>query len=381
MNMIGLSNLIALVLWIHGSAVSKLPQISDGVLVAHYQGLAACARNNDDENHGESLKSVTTTRADDARVFVLIRNNFAETISVQIANDLRLPVVSEQELSSLMEETSRLPPLALVVEPYEYGSDVQDYAIALQSLKIDGRKRGKKAVVSSTCKPLFVDFSPYTTSRLSTRGTAGGDLLVKAVSPRNARIWDLTAGLGQDSVVLALAGAQHVTMVERDPIVATLLGDALRRLDVLAEFGDEATRKEASSLRKKLSLHVGDGVEIVKTMNGLPPDIVYLDPMFPARKKSAAVKKNMQLLHTLLDSQMDQDESMRLGREQSLIQAALVVAEGKVIIKRPIHAPPLGCSADESRNDNDRASTYLCKPSYEIRGSINRWDIYVVKSA
>ena len=34
-----------------------------------------------------------------------------------------------------------------------------------------------------------------------------------------------------------------------------------------------------------------------------PPDVVYLDPMFPPRTRPSAVKKNIQILHSLLDTQ------------------------------------------------------------------------------
>ena len=41
------------------------------------------------------------------------------------------------------------------------------------------------------------------------------------------------------------------------------------------------------------------------------PDVVYLDPMFPERTKSAAVKKKFQLLHHLESPCEDQEALLR----------------------------------------------------------------------
>ena len=148
------------------------------------------------------------------------------------------------------------------------------------------------------------------------------------------RIWDMTAGLGKDSILLALAGA-HVTLMERDPIVSTLLSDAMRRLLLVAAVEEEdkdwekddslskSTSKRialAKTLSKRMTFRPGDGISLAnhflqqrqeqqqqpqsqqgqdrkeQTEELLPPPLTaphvcYLDPMFPPRTKSSAVKK------------------------------------------------------------------------------------------
>jgi 16S rRNA G966 N2-methylase RsmD len=187
--------------------------------------------------------------------------------------------------------------------------------------------------------PYIVDFCPSPHSRIakriqSTSSGSSSDLLIKAVAPhkikRNegqggARIWDLTAGFGQDSLLMLEHGASEVCMVERDPIVAALLQDALRRRERIMTDATTATAAmrtggHSSSSTKKLSLWVGNGIDMIQSAMAaaaphhndedyhdhhprLPVDVCYLDPMFPPRTKSAAVKKNMQILHSLLESQ------------------------------------------------------------------------------
>jgi 16S rRNA (guanine1516-N2)-methyltransferase len=152
-------------------------------------------------------------------------------------------------------------------------------------------------------------------------------------------------------------------MVERDPIVFALLEDAIRRINLLSSHNELA-----QDLSERLSLRAGDGIDYLKSQmkeTREQPDVCYLDPMFPPRTKSSAVKKGMQILHGLLDTQQDDTGTMndRLQEERQLLDAALEAAKSRVVVKRPIKAPPLG---------------EVERPSYAIKGSVNRWDIYVI---
>jgi 16S rRNA (guanine1516-N2)-methyltransferase len=131
------------------------------------------------------------------------------------------------------------------------------------------------------------------------------------------KIIDATAGLGRDSFIFASAGAE-VLMIEQHPLIAALLTDALKRL--------QATQHLA------LSLIEGKAENILQAQT-YDADIIYLDPMFPPRQKSALVKKDMQILQALMRDQRHDD--------LALLDLALDLATKRVIVKRPRYAPPL----------------------------------------
>ena len=172
----------------------------------------------------------------------------------------------------------------------------------------------------------------------------GRELLVKAVRVRGVeeiRVFDATAGLGEDSMLLAAAGFS-VMMCEGDPVIAALLADGLRRA---------VNDPVLSGVVGHMSLVEGDSIEILPSLTEAP-DVVYLDPMFPARTKSAAVKKKFQLLHRLESPCAD---------EASLMDAALAARPRKIVVKRPIKAPVLAG----------------VRPSHSISGKAVRYDVIV----
>jgi 16S rRNA (guanine1516-N2)-methyltransferase len=282
---------------------------------------------------------------------------------------------------------------ALRLVPYEYGDLLSTFALAIEPIGSDApeasngkrkqrRKPKKSKVKSSSSSSFFVDLCPPPNSKAGRRasGDSGkADLLVKAVAPRKgavdpstgareaAVVWDLTAGLGQDSLVLARNGAKTVRMVERHPIVAALLGDAMRRLELLAK-ASPVSHASAGALLETLGLSVGEGRDALEDGSGC--DVVYLDPMFPPRQKQSAVKKGMSILHGLLETHVvgndGGDETLRQREEQEFLEAALEAARLRVVVKRPIKAPLLGDGST--------------KPSHALNGSVNRWDVYVSKA-
>lgn len=169
--------------------------------------------------------------------------------------------------------------------------------------------------------------------------------LVRAAKIKDTeREWtaiDATAGLGEDSLLLAAAGF-HVTMFEYNPFIAVLLEDSLARA---------ASDPLLSPVVARMELRCGDSIAALPKF--LPsPDVILLDPMFPERKKSALIKKKFQLLHRL---------EMPCANESQLLDAAIAAQPHKILVKRPQKGPLL-----DGR-----------KPSYSIEGSAVRYDIYV----
>ena len=170
----------------------------------------------------------------------------------------------------------------------------------------------------------------------------GRELLVRAARVRGVAsptVVDATAGLGEDSLLLAAAGFS-VTMFEKDPVIASLLRDALERA---------SNEPQLTKVVSRMRLVERDSVVGLREL-GFAPDVVFLDPMFPERTKSAAVKKKFQLLH-LLERPCD--------NERELLEAALAAHPRKVVVKRPPKGPALAGA----------------RPSHSLAGKAVRYDV------
>lgn len=198
---------------------------------------------------------------------------------------------------------------------------------------------------------IHVDFLAGTLAHRRQYGGGKGQAIAKAIGLKQYKlplnVLDATAGLAKDAFVLACLGCS-LTLLEQNPVVAELVKNALIRAE-----NDEAfkTIKEQG-----FELINADAVEFIKTITN-PPDVIYIDPMYPERKKSAAVKKNMQILQKLVSHNTD-----KTIKETILLNQALIIAKKRVVVKRPKGAP------------------YLTdmQPSMSIESKITRYDVYVL---
>jgi 16S rRNA (guanine1516-N2)-methyltransferase len=83
-----------------------------------------------------------------------------------------------------------------------------------------------------------------------------------------------------------------------------------------------------------------------------PPDVVYLDPMFPERRTSALPSKEIQYLRRLLAGTE--------GAGPELVAAARECGARRVVVKRPAKGAPLAGP-----------------PAFAIEGKLVRYDVYV----
>jgi 16S rRNA (guanine1516-N2)-methyltransferase len=197
--------------------------------------------------------------------------------------------------------------------------------------------------------PVSVDFSSAGASYRRNKG--GGELIVKAVAGNKKqlpKVLDTTAGLGGDSFVLASRG-YPVMLMERSPIVALLLSDGLSR-------GQDSEDEDLRAIIGRMCFRQGDSLDYLRQLNDYDcPDVIYIDPMFPASKKSALVKKEMQAFQQLVGA--DQDS-------HALLTSALEKARHRVVVKRPLKAECLGGM----------------EPAFALKGKAVRFDIYSLKS-
>ena len=155
--------------------------------------------------------------------------------------------------------------------------------------------------MSRTWRQCALIFFPVKPAYRRKYGHAGGEAISKAVGIKKGHrpnVVDATAGLGSDAFVLATMGCR-VHMIERSDVIAKLLEDGLRRA--------EQDKKIGTLIKEKLSLTCGDSRQELLQVP-FEPEVIYLDPMFPQKEKSALVKKEMRMLQEVVGQDTDADE-------------------------------------------------------------------------
>lgn len=222
----------------------------------------------------------------------------------------------------LTEQGADIGALSILAERWQLENDSQSsMALVLTPERLELRKRDEPKLGG-----IFVDFVAGTQAHRRKFGGGRGEAVARAVGVKGdylPTVVDATAGLGRDAFVLASVGC-HVTMFERHPVVAALLDDGLRRAYQDREIGHW--------IQARLTLIHASSIEALGQVDSRP-DVVYLDPMFPHKQKSALVKKEMRVFQSLVGADTDAD---------SLLAPAIALAKKRVVVKRPDYAPPLG---------------------------------------
>lgn len=203
------------------------------------------------------------------------------------------------------------------------------------------RKHGDR-----TTNPIYADFLSGRLGYRLVHGRNKHQPLARAVGlKRNPTpsVIDATAGLGRDAAMLMALGCQ-VVMLERSPIIAALLDDGLKRARQAAVMG--------TLIKQRVRFIHAESITYLESLpNKDRPDVVYLDPMYPHRTKSAMVKKEMRIFRDIVGEDTD---------AHSLLRVALQCATRRVVVKRPrnadsLHGPP---------------------PTISIYGKTTRYDVY-----
>ena len=154
-------------------------------------------------------------------------------------------------------------------------------------------------------------------------------LAIKGSAKRS--IWDTTCGTGKDSLLIYHFGA-NLKSFERNPAVYLLLKDALRRYPVNFDliFGDARLQKAIEAR----------------------PEVIYYDPMYPTKKKSALARKEMRIFKEVVGSDSDSAE---------FLEWAMTIATERVVVKRPLEALPIKAN-----------------PTASYTGKSTRYDMYKI---
>ncbi|MCW8899528.1 MAG: class I SAM-dependent methyltransferase [Gammaproteobacteria bacterium] len=204
---------------------------------------------------------------------------------------------------------------------------------------------------------IHIDFISGELAHRQQYGGGKGQSIAKAIGLKQGSeppsVLDATAGLAKDAYVLACLGCP-LTLLERSPIIVELIRDAIHRAKEDDHF--QSILDTGFNLIEQSSIDYLTALLKQQETNPdvIYPDVIYLDPMYPERKKSASVKKNMQLLQTLLG----QDEDT-----QTLLDIALKVAKKRVVVKRP--------------KGTENLSELV--PTYKVESKKTRYDIYIIQ--
>ena len=204
---------------------------------------------------------------------------------------------------------------------------------------------------------IHIDFISGNLAHRQQFGGGRGQSIAKAMGLKQGvpppTVIDATAGLAKDAYVLACLGCP-ITLLERSPVIVELIKDAIHRAEKDEHF--------QTILKTGFNVIAESSIEYLTTLLEQKdavrrdvnyPDVIYLDPMYPHRKKSASVKKNMQILQKLLGQDDD---------TQELLDIALKIAKKRVVVKRPKGA--------ENLTD--------FKPTYLVESKKTRYDVYII---
>lgn len=187
---------------------------------------------------------------------------------------------------------------------------------------------------SSELGVMNFDFKEYKDYHNKCNYSISKEPLAKALGIKgNAKdrvIWDATCGTGKDSVLIQHFGAK-VMAFERNVAVYLLLKDAQRHYDLGIDlfFGDASSFQDLER-----------------------PDVIYYDPMYPTKKKSALARKEMRIFKEIVGDDSDSKDFLTWAR---------TIARDRVVVKRPLEAAPI--------HEN---------PSASYKGKSTRYDMYKI---
>jgi len=198
---------------------------------------------------------------------------------------------------------------------------------------------------------ISIDFLKGSLAHRQQFGGGRGQAIAKAMGLKSGitpAILDTTAGLAGDAFVLATLGCP-VTMIERSPIIFALIEDAIVRASLSDKF--QSIIKQGFNI---INTDANDFIAQQLAKNSPKPDVIYIDPMYPERKKSALVKKDMQILQRLHGN----DDTT-----SQLFDNALLYAKKRVVVKRPLHTDTISKKV----------------PNTSIKSKKTRYDIYTLE--
>ena len=257
---------------------------------------------------------------------------------------IRIAICADPPHEVALQQRADALAASLAIEKTRIGEPDCDLLLAVTPDRLELRVvRGEPDLVGGNA--VFADLAS-----IDTTSPAGRKLdmpLLKAVgikksNPARPDVIDCTAGLGEDAWLLASHGCT-VTAIERQPTIAALLENAIKR---------EADGQP--EIAQRLTLIRTNTIDWLTQASSLKPHALVLDPMFPLGRK-AKERKPMRVLRMLAGDDNDAPD---------LLAAALATGVHRVCVKRPLKAPAV---------DNEKRPA----PDVVYKGKAVRFDVYL----
>ncbi len=242
-----------------------------------------------------------------------------------------LSIVCDEEGSGAAELLSDLFRISVHGPDWPAG----DEPVSQYRLRVSGERLQLEFPLDQRRKPWIAELGLR-------RPSCGRDPLLRAIGTRKGFVVDMTAGWCMDAALIAASGCR-VMACEQNPLIYVLSRHAL-------------DHHPNTRLRSSLDLVHGDSREVLKRRKTCA-DVIYLDPMYPGRRKSGASPGRIMLLRELVNGNSD-----ALDEHAGLLETALRHARRRVVVKRSRHAPPIRSGV-----------------TGEIHGKQVRFDLYTPK--
>lgn len=209
-----------------------------------------------------------------------------------------------------------------LVKEFPQDGDADQLILAVTDDRIEVRETAAKRPIS-----VSADFLAATYERRLNSKSKRREPLLRAIDPHQTKpyVIDATAGWGHDAMVMAAHGCRLLA-IERSPVMAILVRDGIRR-------ALEKRDRKLFEIIEQIEWRCDDSLMVLKSLaEKQRPDVVYIDPMFPDRRRQVAVKKELHIARLLVGDDSDAGDLLLVARQ---------AAQSRVVVKRHRRAAPI----------------------------------------
>ncbi len=260
------------------------------------------------------------------------------------ASKLRLSLKDRQDLESFLDKDIWMQcGVELVTSDASPDEAVSSYVDGFFLHQEESKQWLLKDLSEPRWRPLMVSFETSDWKLRIRRTWNSKELLRDALGAKRGevlKIVDGTAGLGADAFMMALWG-HEVLAFEKNPLLAFLLSAAIESF-----LNSDAEEKPHLKC-------VADAFACSKLEIDPLVDVLYLDPIYPEKKKVALNKKELRIVKKLVGPAELSDDELTV-----LILECLPSVRRRVVVKRPSWSPRLEFAGNAVRSVEGKSTRF-----------------------